>query len=115
VHYVEPETCDPLHETDQGDLIGQVGAQGRRVPTDGDLTVIEFRAQRRAHPAGESDLICLWWHHDRALCVRWLISPASVPSKPGWRLHPSGGYPESIAVLAVTLVPSRPPPRPVNW
>jgi hypothetical protein len=44
-----------------------------------------------------------------------LISPASVPSRPGWRPHPSGGYPESIAVLAVTLVPSRPPPRPVNW
>jgi len=29
VQYVKPETCDPLHETAQGDLIGQIGAQGR--------------------------------------------------------------------------------------
>jgi hypothetical protein len=59
VQYVKPETCDPLHETAQGDLIGQIGAQGRRVRADGDLTVVEFRAQCRAYPAGESDLVCL--------------------------------------------------------
>jgi hypothetical protein len=44
VQYVKPETCDPLHETAQGDLIGQIGAQGRRVRADGDLAVVEFRA-----------------------------------------------------------------------
>jgi hypothetical protein len=43
-HDVEPETCDPLHETAQGDLIGQDSAQGRRVRADGDLAVVEFRA-----------------------------------------------------------------------
>lgn len=84
VQYVKPETSDPLHETAQGDLIGQIGAQGRRVRADGDLTVVEFRAQCRAHPAGESDLVCLCWHHGYAPCVRWFISPASVPSgRPG--------------------------------
>jgi hypothetical protein len=62
VHYVKPETGDPLHETAQGDLIGQVGTQGRRVRADGDLAVVEFRAQRPARAAGERDLVCLCWH-----------------------------------------------------
>jgi hypothetical protein len=42
VHDVEPEARDPLHETAQGDLIGQIGAHGRRVRADGDLAVVEF-------------------------------------------------------------------------
>jgi hypothetical protein len=63
MHNVKPETCDPLHETAQGDLIGQIGTQRRRVRADGDLAVVEFRAQRRTHPAGEGDLVCLCWHH----------------------------------------------------
>jgi hypothetical protein len=62
VHYVEPETGDPLHETAQGDLVRQIGTQGCRVRADGDLAVVEFRAQGRARPAREGDLVCLYWH-----------------------------------------------------
>jgi hypothetical protein len=115
VHYVKPETCDPLHETAQGDPIGQIGAQGRRVRPDGDLAVVEFRAQRRARPAGESDLVCLCWHHGHALCVRWFISPASVPS--GWPvvLTLPGVIRDPSRVPAVTSVTTGKPPRPVYW
>ena len=67
MQYVKPETCDPLHETAQGDLIGQNSAQGRRVRADGDLAVVEFGSQGRARPANESDLVCLCWHHGYAL------------------------------------------------
>jgi hypothetical protein len=40
IHDVEPETGDPLHETAQGDLIGQIGAQGRRARAYVDLAVV---------------------------------------------------------------------------
>jgi hypothetical protein len=62
----KPETGDPLDEPGQGSLIGQFGAKGRRVRTDGDRAVVEYRAQRRASLAFESDLVCLGWHQGYA-------------------------------------------------
>jgi hypothetical protein len=59
VDHLEAEAGDPLHEPGQGTLIGYLGVQGGRIGAYGDLAVIEFRAQRGAGLAHESDLICL--------------------------------------------------------
>ena len=40
----KPETGYPLNEPGQGGLIGQLGAKGRRVRTDGDRAVVELRS-----------------------------------------------------------------------
>jgi hypothetical protein len=57
--YFKVEAGDPLYEPGEGCLIWQFGAKGCRAWADGDLAVVEFRAQRRACLAPESDLICL--------------------------------------------------------
>ena len=59
VDQLEAEAGDPLHEAGKGPLIGQLSIKGCRIRAYGDLAVIEFRAQRRAGLARESDLICL--------------------------------------------------------
>ena len=55
----EPEAGDPQHEPGEGCRVWQLGAKGGGARADGDLTVVEFRAQRGACLAGEGDLICL--------------------------------------------------------
>ena len=114
MHYVKPETCDPLHETAQGDLIGQIGAQGCRVRADADLAVVEFRAQRRAHPANESDLVCLCWHHGYAL---WFagsyVQLACLVT--GMASSPFRGLSGIRRGVRSDLVPTGQPPGPVNW
>jgi hypothetical protein len=55
----QPQAGDPLHEPGQGGLIRQLGAKGRHIRADGDLAVIEFRAQRGACLAREGDLVGL--------------------------------------------------------
>jgi hypothetical protein len=57
--YFEVEAGDPLHKPGQGCLIWQLGAKGCRNWADGDLAVVEFRAQRGTCLAAESDLIRL--------------------------------------------------------
>jgi len=55
----KPEIGDPSHEPAEGSLIWQLGAKGCRAGAGTDLAVVEFRAQRGARLARESDLICL--------------------------------------------------------
>jgi hypothetical protein len=57
--YFEVEAGDPLHKPGQGCLIWQIGAKGCRTWANGDIAVVEFRAQRGACLAAESDLIRL--------------------------------------------------------
>jgi hypothetical protein len=59
VDHFKPEADDPLHEPGKGCLIWQLGAKGCGARADGDLAVVEFRAQRGTCLAPESDLICL--------------------------------------------------------
>ena len=55
----KPEIGDLSHEPAEGSLIWQLGAKGCRAGAGTDLAVVEFRAQRSARLARESDLICL--------------------------------------------------------
>ena len=55
----KPEVGDPLHQPAEGSLIWQLGAKGCRAGAGIYLAVVEFRAQRGARLARESDLICL--------------------------------------------------------
>jgi hypothetical protein len=57
--YFEVEADDPLHKPGQGCLIWQLGAKDCRAWANGDLAVVEFRAQRGTCLAPESDLIRL--------------------------------------------------------
>ena len=57
--YFEIEAGDPLHKPGQGCLIWQLGAKGCRARADGDLAVVEFRAQGAACLTRESDLVRL--------------------------------------------------------
>jgi len=41
---LEPEAGDPQDQSGQGCLVRQLGAEGGRARTDGDLAVVEFRA-----------------------------------------------------------------------
>jgi len=69
----KPKVGDPLHEPAEGSLIWQLGAKGCRAGTGADLAVVEFRAQRGARLARESDLICCdrtMGHTPRSLLVR---------------------------------------------
>jgi len=80
MHHFKPETGDPLHQPGKGCRIGQLGAKGRGARTDGDFTVVEFRAQDRACLAGESDLIGSWLHQGLRLAVSCLqVCAVSVP------------------------------------
>jgi hypothetical protein len=58
VNHLKPEAGDPLHEPGKGSLIRQLGTKGGRARAHGELAVLEYRAQRSAGLAGESDLIC---------------------------------------------------------
>jgi hypothetical protein len=55
----EPEAGDPLHKPGEGCRVWQLRAKGGGARADGDLAVVEFRAQRGACLAGEGDLIRL--------------------------------------------------------
>jgi hypothetical protein len=59
VDQFKPEAGDPLQEPGEGCLIGQLSAKGRRARADGDLAVVEFRAQCSARLAAERDLVRL--------------------------------------------------------
>lgn len=56
-HDFQPETDDPLHESPQGRLIRQLGAQGCRVRAYGHLAVVEFGTYGGACLTRESDVI----------------------------------------------------------
>lgn len=59
MHHFKPQAGQPLHEPEEGSLIWQLGTKGCRARANGDFAVVEFRAQRGARFAGESDLIFL--------------------------------------------------------
>ena len=54
VGHFKPEAGDTEHESGEGCLIGQLGAESSRARARGDLAVVEFRAQCRARLARES-------------------------------------------------------------
>lgn len=51
------EDIDPLHEPDEGCLVGQLDAKGGHIRAGGDLTVVELGAHRGTRLADEDDLI----------------------------------------------------------
>jgi hypothetical protein len=55
----KPEAGNPLHQPGKRRLIWQLGAKGCGAWANGDLAVIEFRAQRGTGLAAERDLVCL--------------------------------------------------------
>ena len=57
IHQVKPEIHDPLHESPEGPLIWQVGAQGCRVRAHEHRAVVKFSAYHGARLTRESDLI----------------------------------------------------------
>jgi len=66
VDHVKPEPEDPLHDSPEGCLIWQFGAEGRRGRSDDDLAVVEFCAQCRTGLTREGDLVRAWSHQDYA-------------------------------------------------
>ena len=88
----EVQAGDPQHEPGQGCLVWQFGAKGCRTWANGYLAVVEFRAQRGACLAAESDLI-RWGCHQ----VNASQSPVHACGQHAWPLslhrHPPGGDP----------------------
>ena len=72
---------DPVHEPDQGRLVGQLNAKGRRAGAHDDLAVVEFRAQHPARLAGEGSLISSRLRHvtPRILPVRTFTNVPAIP------------------------------------
>jgi hypothetical protein len=69
---LKSESDDPLHDSPEGSLIGQVGAKGGRVLAYGDLAVVEFCAQYRTGVTCEGYLVRVWSHRitPRSLLIR---------------------------------------------
>lgn len=59
VHFdqFKPEIADPLHEPEEGRLIGHLGAKGRPARASDDRAVIKHSAQGVTRFPGEGDLI----------------------------------------------------------
>jgi len=59
IDHFKPEAGDPLQQSGEGPLIGQLGAENRSTATYSDFAVVEFRAQRASRLSRERDLVCL--------------------------------------------------------
>jgi hypothetical protein len=57
IDYFKPKADDSLHQSPQGCLVRQLGAQGRRARTYGHRAVFKSRAKRVPGPTDEGDLI----------------------------------------------------------
>lgn len=89
VDKLKTETGDPQDQPRQRRLVWQLRAEGCRVPADGNLAIVEFRAQRAARLADESDFICLRTRQGFAPRVL-LVQPAASMPDGRWRAitHP---------------------------
>jgi hypothetical protein len=64
VNQLESETGYPLHEFEEGCLIRQVGAKGRRARAYDDRAVVKFCAYLSIRLTSKSNLISPRLHHD---------------------------------------------------
>jgi glucose/arabinose dehydrogenase len=63
---LEPDADNPLDQPEEGNRVGQLGAESGRLRAGGDLAVVELGAQRSASLAAEGDLIGEWSHRNYA-------------------------------------------------
>lgn len=94
VHYFKPEADDPMHESQQGRLVWQIGADSCRPWTFGHRAVVERGTQCMTRAADEGDLIGAGPKTDDI----WRLHPPPYPrhmSSPGNQVGSAQGRPES--------------------
>jgi hypothetical protein len=69
VHKLKPEASDPLNQTGERALVGQLCPQRRRAVARYHLTVLELGAQYRARLADEGDLVRARSHRNHVTFV----------------------------------------------